>query len=38
VAATNSYKEHGATQWFNYTNNTDAIYEIMYGGTTDRSD
>src|SRR5665647_2139492 len=24
---------HGATQWFHYTNNTDAIYEIMYGGT-----
>jgi Rha family phage regulatory protein len=33
VAATDSYKEHGATQWFHYTNNTDAIYEIMYGGT-----
>jgi hypothetical protein len=33
VAATDSYKEHGATEWFHYTNNTDAIYEIMYGGT-----
>jgi len=33
VAAADSYKEHGATQWFHYTNNTDAIYEIMYGGT-----
>jgi hypothetical protein len=26
-------KDHGATEWFHYTNNTDAIYEIMYGGT-----
>jgi Rha family phage regulatory protein len=33
VAATDSYKDHGATEWFHYTNNTDAIYEIMYGGT-----
>ncbi|WP_426433700.1 Rha family transcriptional regulator [Bradyrhizobium genosp. P] len=33
VAATDSYKEHGATEWFHYTNNTDAIYEILYGGT-----
>jgi Rha family phage regulatory protein len=33
VAATDSYKEHGATEWFHYTNNTDAIYEVMYGGT-----
>lgn len=33
VAATDSYKEHGATEWFHYTNNTDAIYEIMFGGT-----
>src|ERR1019366_312195 len=33
VAATDSYKDHGATQWFHYTNNTDAIYEVMYGGT-----
>lgn len=33
VAATDSYRDHGATEWFHYTNNTDAIYEIMYGGT-----
>lgn len=33
VAATDSYKEHGATEWFHYSNNTDAIYEIMFGGT-----
>jgi Rha family phage regulatory protein len=33
VAATDSYKEHGATEWFHYTNNTDAIYEIVFGGT-----
>jgi Rha family phage regulatory protein len=33
VAATDSYKEHGATEWFHYTNNTDTIYEVMYGGT-----
>ncbi|UPK35160.1 Rha family transcriptional regulator [Bradyrhizobium sp. 186] len=33
IAATDSYKEHGATEWFHYTNNTDAIYEIMFGGT-----
>jgi Rha family phage regulatory protein len=33
VAATDSYKQHGATEWFHYTNNTDAIYEIMFGGT-----
>jgi hypothetical protein len=32
VAATDSYKEHGATEWFHYTNNTDAI-SSMYGGT-----
>jgi Rha family phage regulatory protein len=33
VAATDSYKEHGATEWFHYSNNTDAIYEIVFGGT-----
>ena len=33
VAATDSYKEHGATEWFHYVNNTDAIYEIILGGT-----
>jgi hypothetical protein len=33
VAATDSYKEHGATEWFHYSNNTDAIYQIMVGGT-----
>lgn len=33
VATTDSYKEHGATEWYHYTNNTDAIYEIVYGGT-----
>jgi Rha family phage regulatory protein len=33
VAATDSYKEHGATDWFHYTNNTDAIYRILFGGT-----
>jgi Rha family phage regulatory protein len=33
VAATDSYRDHGATEWFHYTNNTDAIYEIVYGGT-----
>src|SRR6476619_2637085 len=33
VAATDSYKDHGATEWFHYTNNTDAIYGIVYGGT-----
>ncbi|MER9687760.1 MULTISPECIES: Rha family transcriptional regulator [unclassified Mesorhizobium] len=33
IAATNSYKEHGATEWFHYSNNTDAIYQIMFGGT-----
>jgi Rha family phage regulatory protein len=33
VATTDSYKEHGATEWFHYTNNTDAIYEIVHGGT-----
>lgn len=26
VAATDSYKLHGATEWFHYVNNTDAIY------------
>jgi Rha family phage regulatory protein len=33
IAATDSYKEHGATEWFHYVNNTDAIYEIMFGGS-----
>jgi Rha family phage regulatory protein len=33
VAATDSYKDHGASEWFHYTNNTDAIYEIVFGGT-----
>jgi Rha family phage regulatory protein len=33
VAATDSYKAHGATDWFHYVNNTDAIYEIMFGGS-----
>jgi Rha family phage regulatory protein len=33
VLATDSYKEHGATEWFHYTNNTDAIYVELYGGT-----
>ncbi|ESX11119.1 MULTISPECIES: Rha family transcriptional regulator [unclassified Mesorhizobium] len=33
IAATDSYKEHGATEWFHYSNNTDAIYKIMFGGT-----
>lgn len=33
VAATDSYKEHGATKWWHYSNNTDAIYEIVHGGT-----
>lgn len=33
VAATDSYKLHGATEWFHYVNNTDAIYEIMFGGS-----
>lgn len=33
VAATDSYKEHGATEWFHYVNNTDAIYEVLFGGT-----
>lgn len=33
VAATDSYKEHGATEWSHYVNNTDAIYEIMFGGS-----
>jgi Rha family phage regulatory protein len=32
VSATDSYKQHGATAWFHYVNNTDAIYEIMFGG------
>lgn len=32
VAATDSYKQHGATEWFHYTNNTDAIYIILLGG------
>ena len=33
VSATDSYKEHGATEWFHYSNNTDSIYEIVFGGT-----
>lgn len=33
VAATDSYKQHGATEWFHYVNNTDAIYEIIFGGS-----
>jgi Rha family phage regulatory protein len=33
VVTTDSYKEHGATEWFHYSNNTDAIYEIVHGGT-----
>ena len=33
VNVTDSYKEHGATEWFHYSNNTDAIYEILFGGT-----
>ena len=33
VKATDSYKEHGASEWFHYTNNTDCIYEVMFGGT-----
>ncbi|MER8380948.1 Rha family transcriptional regulator [Mesorhizobium sp. M1399] len=33
VTATDSYKEHGATEWFHYTNNTDMIYQVMFGGT-----
>ncbi len=33
VKATDSYKEHGATEWYHYSNNTDCIYEIMFGGT-----
>ena len=33
VNATDSYKEHGATEWFHYSNNTDSIYEIIFGGT-----
>lgn len=36
VAATDSYKEHGATEWFHYSNNTDAIYQIMFGGTANQ--
>lgn len=31
VAATDSYKEHGAREWFHYSNNTDAIYEVLLG-------
>lgn len=31
VAATDSYKLHGATEWYHYVNNTDAIYEILLG-------
>lgn len=33
VATTDSYKEHGATEWYHYSNNTDALYQIMFGGT-----
>lgn len=33
VAATDSYKEHGATEWYHYVNNTDAIYEVLFGGS-----
>lgn len=33
IAATDSYREHGATEWFHYSNNTDAIYQVMFGGT-----
>lgn len=32
VAATDAYKDHGATEWWHYTNNTDAIYIVMFGG------
>lgn len=33
VAATDSYKLHGATEWYHYVNNTDAIYEIVFGAS-----
>jgi len=33
VAATDSYKAHGATDWTHYVANTDAIYEILFGGS-----
>ncbi|MFD1251805.1 Phage regulatory protein Rha (Phage_pRha) [Devosia equisanguinis] len=33
VAATDSYKAHGASDWTHYVANTDAIYEIMFGGS-----
>jgi Rha family phage regulatory protein len=31
VNATDSYKEHGATEWWHYSNNTDAIYRLLFG-------
>lgn len=33
VVTTDSYKLHGATEWYHFVNNTDAIYEIMFGGS-----
>lgn len=32
VLATDAYRDHGATEWWHYTNNTDAIYMVMFGG------
>lgn len=31
VIATDCYKEHGATEWWHYSNNTDAIYINLFG-------
>jgi Rha family phage regulatory protein len=33
IVATDAYKEHGASEWYHYSNNTDAIYKIMFGST-----
>ena len=32
VQATDAYRDHGASEWWHYTNNTDAIYVVMFGG------
>jgi Rha family phage regulatory protein len=33
VITTDAYKEHGASKWYHYSNNTDAIYKVMFGYT-----
>jgi Rha family phage regulatory protein len=32
VQTTDAYRDHGATEWYHYSDNTDAIYVIMFGG------